>query len=96
MICYEVAFDNLVQSEVTAGANLLTVQSNDADFEIDGQLLGETRQQTAMARIRAVEYDRARLLRLDHRREHDHRAGRPPDRAQRRRGRPSWTRGSRW
>src|SRR5262249_51578793 len=47
-----------VRSEVTAGANLLTVQSNDADFEIDGQL-GETQQQTAMARIRAVESDRA-------------------------------------
>src|SRR6266496_4372250 len=58
VICYEVAFDHLVRSEVTAGANLLTVQSNDADFEIDGQL-GETRQQTAMARIRAVESDRA-------------------------------------
>jgi apolipoprotein N-acyltransferase len=58
VICYEVAFDQLVRSEVTAGANLLTVQSNDADFEIDGQL-GETRQQTAMARVRAVEFDRA-------------------------------------
>jgi apolipoprotein N-acyltransferase len=58
VICYEVAFDNLVRSEVTAGANLLTVQSNDADFEIDGQL-GETEQQTAMARIRAIESDRA-------------------------------------
>jgi len=58
VICYEVAFDQLVRSEVTAGANLLTVQSNDADFEIDGQL-GETEQQTAMARIRAVESDRA-------------------------------------
>ena len=58
MICYEVAFDHLVRSEVTAGANLLAVQSNDADFEIDGQL-GETEQQTAMARIRAVESDRA-------------------------------------
>jgi apolipoprotein N-acyltransferase len=58
VICYEVGFDNLVRSEVTAGANLLTVQSNDADFEIDGQL-GETEQQTAMARIRAVESDRA-------------------------------------
>jgi apolipoprotein N-acyltransferase len=58
VICYEVAFDHLVRSEVTAGANLLTVQSNDADFEIDGQL-GETQQQTAMARIRAVESDRA-------------------------------------
>jgi apolipoprotein N-acyltransferase len=58
VICYEVGFDNLVRSEVTAGANLLAVQSNDADFEIDGQL-GETEQQTAMARIRAVETDRA-------------------------------------
>ena len=58
VICYEVAFDHLVRSEVTAGANLLAVQSNDADFEIDGQL-GETQQQTAMARIRAVESDRA-------------------------------------
>jgi apolipoprotein N-acyltransferase len=58
VICYEVGFDALVRSEVTAGANLLAVQSNDADFEIDGQL-GETEQQTAMARIRAVESDRA-------------------------------------
>ncbi len=58
VICYEVGFDNLVRSEVTAGANLLAIQSNDADFEIDGQL-GETGQQTAMARIRAVESDRA-------------------------------------
>ena len=58
VICYEVGFDNLVRSEVNAGANLLAVQSNDADFEIDGQL-GETAQQTAMARIRAVESDRA-------------------------------------
>jgi apolipoprotein N-acyltransferase len=58
VICYEVSFDGLVASEVNAGANLLTVQTNDADFEIDGQL-GETLQQLAMARIRAVEFDRA-------------------------------------
>src|SRR5450755_3589689 len=58
VICYEVGFDNLVGSEVTAGANLLTVQTNDADFELDGQL-GETLQQLGMARIRAIEYDRA-------------------------------------
>jgi apolipoprotein N-acyltransferase len=58
VICYEVAFDALVRSEVNAGANLLTVESNDADFEFDGQL-GETEQQTAMARIRSVESDRA-------------------------------------
>jgi apolipoprotein N-acyltransferase len=58
VICYEIGFDALVRSEVNAGANVLSVQSNDADFEIDGQL-GETEQQTAMARIRAIESDRA-------------------------------------
>jgi apolipoprotein N-acyltransferase len=58
VICYEVGFDNLVRSEVAAGANLLTVQSNDADFEIDGQS-GESAQQVAMARMRAIESDRA-------------------------------------
>jgi apolipoprotein N-acyltransferase len=58
VICYEVGFDDLVRSEVNAGANLIALQSNDADFEIDGQL-GETEQQTAMARIRAIESDRA-------------------------------------
>jgi len=58
VICYEVGFDNLVRSEVTAGANLLALQSNDADFELDNQL-GETEQQTAMARIRAIESDRS-------------------------------------
>jgi apolipoprotein N-acyltransferase len=58
VICYEVGFDGLVSSEVAAGANLLTVQTNDADFELDGQT-GETLQQLAMARVRAVEHDRA-------------------------------------
>jgi apolipoprotein N-acyltransferase len=60
VICYEVGFDALVRSEVNAGANVLTVQSNDADFEIDGQT-GGTGQQVAMARLRAVESDRAVL-----------------------------------
>ena len=58
VICYEIGFDRLVRSEVTAGANLLAMQTNDADFEIDGQT-GESEQQLAMARIRAVETDRA-------------------------------------
>ena len=58
VICYEVGFDDLVRSEVNAGANLIALQSNDADFELDGQL-GESEQQTAMARIRAIESDRA-------------------------------------
>jgi apolipoprotein N-acyltransferase len=58
VICYEVGFDGLVGSEVTAGANVLAMQSNDATFERDGQT-GESGQQLAMARIRAVEFDRS-------------------------------------
>ncbi len=58
VICYEVGFDGLVRSEVSAGANLLAVQSNDATFEVDGQS-GESTQQVAMARIQAITSDRA-------------------------------------
>jgi apolipoprotein N-acyltransferase len=58
VICYEVAFDDLVRSEVAAGANLLSVQSNDATFEREGPTTAESSQQLAMARIRAVEFDR--------------------------------------
>jgi apolipoprotein N-acyltransferase len=59
VICYEVGFDGLVRSEVTAGANLLTVQTNDATYARLGEITAETGQQLAMARIRAVEHDRA-------------------------------------
>jgi apolipoprotein N-acyltransferase len=58
VICYEVGFDGLVTSEVKAGANLLAMQTNDADFELDGQS-GETLQQLDMARIRAIETNRS-------------------------------------
>jgi apolipoprotein N-acyltransferase len=58
VICYEIGFDDLVRSDVKDGANLLIMQTNDATFERDGQT-GETGQQLAMARIRAVEHDRA-------------------------------------
>ena len=58
VICYEIGFDGLVRSDVAAGANLLAMQTNDATFEVDGQT-GETLQQLAMARIRAIESDRA-------------------------------------
>jgi apolipoprotein N-acyltransferase len=58
VICYEIGFDDLVRSDVAGGANLLTMQTNDATFERDGQT-GETGQQLVMARIRAVEHDRA-------------------------------------
>jgi apolipoprotein N-acyltransferase len=60
-ICYEIGFDDLVRSDVQDGANLLTMQTNDATFERDGQT-GETGQQLAMARIRAVEHDRAVIV----------------------------------
>jgi len=59
VICYEVAFDDLVRSEVQAGANLLSVQSNDSTFEREGPITAESGQQLAMARIRAVEFDRS-------------------------------------
>jgi apolipoprotein N-acyltransferase len=59
IICYEVAFDDLTRSEVTAGANVLTVQSNDATFEREGPTSQESGQQLAMARLRAVEFDRS-------------------------------------
>ena len=58
-ICYEVAFDGLVRSEVAAGSNVLAVQSNDATFEREGPISEESGQQLAMARLRAVEFDRA-------------------------------------
>jgi apolipoprotein N-acyltransferase len=61
VICYEVAFDDLVRSEVTAGANVLSMQSNDATFEREGPDR-ESGQQLAMARIRAVEFDRALVV----------------------------------
>jgi apolipoprotein N-acyltransferase len=59
VICYEVAFDDLVRSQVQAGANLLAMQSNDATYERVGEITAESGQQLAMARIRAVEFDRA-------------------------------------
>ena len=61
VICYEIAYDDLVRSVTDAGANLLVVQSNNATYMRDGQS-GETLQQLAMARLRAVEHDRAVLV----------------------------------
>jgi apolipoprotein N-acyltransferase len=59
MICWEVGFDSIASSEVAAGANLLTMPSNDATYEREGETTGESGQQLAMARIRAVEHDRS-------------------------------------
>lgn len=58
VICYEIGYDKLVRSDVHGGANLLVEQTNDSTFIRDGST-GETEQQLAMARLRAVEHDRA-------------------------------------
>jgi apolipoprotein N-acyltransferase len=62
VICYEVAFDDLVRSEVNAGSNLIALQSNDATYEREGPISAESGQQLAMARIRAVEFDRSVVI----------------------------------
>jgi apolipoprotein N-acyltransferase len=57
VICFEVAYDGIVRDTVRAGAQILVVQTNNATFGRGG----ETWQQLAMARLRAVEHDRAVL-----------------------------------
>jgi apolipoprotein N-acyltransferase len=54
VICFEVAYDPLVRSSVAAGAQLLVIQTNNATFGHSG----ETYQQLAMSRLRAVEHRR--------------------------------------
>lgn len=54
VICFEVAYDALVRSSVSAGAQLLVVQTNNATFGNTA----ETYQQLAMAQLRAVETGR--------------------------------------
>jgi apolipoprotein N-acyltransferase len=58
VICFEVAYDGLVRDVVRGGGELLVVQTNNASFERSG----ETRQQLAMARLRAVEHGRTVLV----------------------------------
>jgi apolipoprotein N-acyltransferase len=53
-ICWEVAFDDLVDDSVRNGATLLAVPSNNATFGRSDM----TYQQLAMSRLRAVEHDR--------------------------------------
>lgn len=54
VICFEVAYDDLVRSSVRAGAQLLVVQTNNATFGHTA----ETYQQLAMSQLRAVEHGR--------------------------------------
>jgi apolipoprotein N-acyltransferase len=54
VICFEVAYDNLVRDPVRAGATLLAVQTNNATFGESS----ESVQQLAMSRLRAIETGR--------------------------------------
>lgn len=56
--CYEVAFDSLVTASVRAGAQVITVPTNNATFGRTDM----TYQQLAMSRVRAVEHGRAVLI----------------------------------
>ena len=58
VICFEVAYDGVVRDAIRAGGRLLVVQTNNATF---GRT-GETYQQLAMGRLRAVEHGRTVLV----------------------------------
>ncbi|MGB8652325.1 MAG: apolipoprotein N-acyltransferase [Mycobacteriales bacterium] len=55
VICFEVAYDGVVRDVVRGGGRLLVVQTNNATFGRSG----ETTQQLAMGRLRAVEHGRS-------------------------------------
>lgn len=61
VICYEIAYDGRVRDTVKASANLLVVQTNNATYE-RGLQAGQSEQQLAMARLRAIEYGRSVAL----------------------------------
>ncbi|WUJ77496.1 hypothetical protein OHS71_08840 [Streptomyces sp. NBC_00377] len=61
VICYEIAYDDRFCDTLEAGANLLVVQTNNATYE-RGLQAGQSEQQLAMTRIRAIEYGRAVAL----------------------------------
>jgi apolipoprotein N-acyltransferase len=58
VICFEVAYDDLVRDGVRDGGEVIVVQTNNASFGRTAQ----TRQQLAMSRVRAVEHGRTVLV----------------------------------
>ena len=57
VICFEVAYDDVVRSAVAAGAELLVVQTNNSNFGYSA----ESTQQLAMSRLRAIESGRSTI-----------------------------------
>lgn len=58
VICFEVAYDEVVRAAVNDGGRMLVVQTNNATFGHTGQ----PEQQLAMSRLRAIEHDRPVLI----------------------------------
>jgi apolipoprotein N-acyltransferase len=58
VICFEVAYDGLVRDVIRGGGQVLVVQTNNATYGHTGQ----TEQQLAMSRLRAVEHGRPVLI----------------------------------
>jgi apolipoprotein N-acyltransferase len=60
-ICFEVADDAVVRQAVTGGGRIIVVQTNNASYEHKGDSGhgGETAQQLAISRLRAIESGRA-------------------------------------
>ncbi len=58
VICFEVAYDGLVQDVVDGGATMIVVQTNNATFGYTD----ESPQQLAMGRLRAVEFGRSVVM----------------------------------
>lgn len=58
VICFEVAYDEIIRDTVNDGARVLVVQTNNATYAHSGQ----PDQQLAMSRLRAVEHGRAVLV----------------------------------
>jgi apolipoprotein N-acyltransferase len=57
-ICWEVAFDDLVEASVENGAQVLAVPSNNATFGLSEM----TYQQMAISEVRSVEHDRTSII----------------------------------
>ncbi|MCW2870140.1 MAG: apolipoprotein N-acyltransferase [Streptomyces oryziradicis] len=58
VICFEVAYDEIVRDTVNAGARAIVVQTNNATYGRTGQ----PEQQLAMSRLRAIEHGRAVVI----------------------------------
>ena len=58
VICFEVAYDDVVRDAVKHGAQAVVVQTNNATYGHTGQ----TEQQLAISRLRAVEHGRSMLI----------------------------------